>query len=87
MAAAAKEAKKPGKVKKFFSELFSELKKVSWPKFPTVLKQLWVVLLVVFIFLVFVSAVDYGLGLLHKLLISGVQEPAETAASILGLLR
>lgn len=65
-----KTVKKPKKEKKpgFFSRLgkkikdiFSELKKVTWPTFPKVLKQTGVVLLVVLAFLVVISAFDYGL--------------------------
>lgn len=42
-------------------DVFSELKKVSWPKFPKVVKQTGVVLVVVLIFLVFITAFDTGL--------------------------
>lgn len=65
-----KNVKKPKKEKKqgFFSRLgqkikdiFSELKKVTWPTFPKVLKQTGVVLLVVLAFLIVISAFDYGL--------------------------
>ena len=71
-----KEVKKPNKNKKpnFFKriglklkDVFSELKKVSWPKFPKVVKQTGVVLAVVLIFLVTITAFDYGLLELLKL--------------------
>ncbi len=39
-------------------ETFSELKRVTWPTFPTVLKTTGVVLVVVFVFLVAVTGVD-----------------------------
>ena len=49
-------------------ETFSELKRVSWPKFPTVLKTTGVVLVVVVVFLAAVTAVDAGLGALLGLI-------------------
>lgn len=53
-----------------FKETFSELKRVTWPTFPTVLKTTGVVLVIVFAFLVVVAGVDFGLekllGLLSK---------------------
>lgn len=59
--------KKPGKFKQFFinigkkcKDMFSELKRVTWPKMPTVIKQTGVVLGVVLVFLVLVTAIDYG---------------------------
>lgn len=49
-----------------FKETFSELKRVTWPKFGTVLKTTGVVLVIVFAFLVIVTGVDqlllWGLG-------------------------
>ncbi len=71
-----KEVKKPNKDKKpgFFKKLgtkikdvFAELKKVSWPKFSKVLKQTGIVLVVVLLFLVVITAFDYGLLELFKL--------------------
>ena len=66
----AKSNKKPG----FFSRLgtkikdvFSELKKVNWPTFAKVVKQTGVVLAVVVIFLVVITAFDFGLMELLKL--------------------
>ncbi len=51
-------------------ETFSELKRVTWPKFTTVLKTTGVVLVIVSAFLLIVTAVDLGLmkllGLLTK---------------------
>ena len=41
-----------------FKETFSELKRVSWPKFTTVLKTTGVVLVVVAAFLAVVTAFD-----------------------------
>ena len=66
----SKKDKKPG----FFARLggkikdvFSELKKVTWPTFPKVVKQTGVVILVVLAFLIVISAFDYGLLNLLKL--------------------
>ena len=51
-----------------FKETFSELKRVTWPTLPTVLKTTGVVLVIVFAFLVVVTGVDYLLGLLLELI-------------------
>ena len=72
-----KEVKKP-KAKKgpgFFKrvgmkikDIFSELKKVSWPTFGKVLKETGIVLAVVLVFLVVINAFDVGLDTLLKLI-------------------
>ena len=49
-------------------ETFSELKRVTWPKFSTVVKTTGVVLVIVLAFLVVVTAVDRGLLALLELL-------------------
>lgn len=49
-------------------EVFSELKRVTWPTFPTVLKTTGVVLVIVFVFLVVVTGVDFGLAYLLDLI-------------------
>ena len=49
-------------------ETFSEIKRVTWPKFPTVLKTTGVVLVIVFAFLLIVTGVDALLGWLLELL-------------------
>ena len=54
--------------KKTFSDMWSELKKVTWPKFPTVVKQTGVVLAVVLFFLVIVTAFNLGLSELLRLI-------------------
>ncbi len=41
-----------------FKETFSELKRVTWPKFPTVLKTTGLVLVIVAAFLVATTGVD-----------------------------
>ena len=51
-----------------FKETFSELKRVSWPKFTTVLKTTGVVLVIVLAFLAVVTGVDAGLTKLLELL-------------------
>ena len=52
-----------GKIK----DIFSELKKVSWPNFAKVVKKTGIVLVVVLIFLIVITGFDYGLYNLLKL--------------------
>lgn len=49
-------------------ETFSELKRVTWPTFPKVLKATGVVLVVVLVFLVVVTGINQGLQQLLKLI-------------------
>ena len=66
-----KGTKKPNIFKRFGAkckDIFSELKKVSWPTFPKVVKQTGVVIAVVVAFLVVITAFDYGLTQLLGLL-------------------
>lgn len=59
--AAQTKAKKPNVFKRlgaFFVKSWSELKKVSWPNFKTVLKNTAIVLLVVLFFAVIIFGVD-----------------------------
>lgn len=65
-----KDVKKNNKNKKpnFFKriglkikDVFSELKRVSWPTFPKIIKQTGIVIVVVLIFLVVITAFDFGL--------------------------
>ncbi len=61
MAAATQKAKKPNFFKRlgnFFVKSWSELKKVTWPTFKTVLKNTGIVLLVVLFFGVIIFGVD-----------------------------
>ncbi len=61
MAVAQQKAKKPNVFKRlgsFFVKSWSELKKVTWPTFRTVLKNLGIVLLVVLFFAVIIFGVD-----------------------------
>ncbi len=69
----AKNGKKVVKNKKSlgrkFKEIFSELKKVAWPSFNTVVKQTGVVLVVVLCFLVIIGVADIVLAQLLNLLV------------------
>lgn len=49
-----------------FKEMFSELKKVTWPDLAKVIKQTGIVLGVVLVFLVIVTAIDFGLEQILK---------------------
>ena len=51
-----------------FRETFSELKRVTWPKLPTVFKTTGVVLVVVVVFLAAVTGIDAALGALLGLI-------------------
>ncbi|MBO7187720.1 MAG: preprotein translocase subunit SecE [Clostridia bacterium] len=59
--------KKPGffaKIGKKIKEMWSELKLVSWPTFPKVLKQTGIVIVVVLVFLVCIALFDWPLTVL-----------------------
>lgn len=73
--------KKKRSIGRWFKELFSELKKVSWPSFATVVKQTLVVLVVTAIFLVILMGMDAGLGALYKLLMQGLTSGTEEAVA------
>ncbi len=67
---AKKKSDKPGFFKRLgtkIKDVFSELKKVSWPTFGKVVKQTCVVLVVVLIFLIVITAFDTGLTELVRL--------------------
>ena len=51
-------------------ETFSELKRVTWPSFPKVVKATCVVLVVVIAFTVVATAINYGLQELLKVITS-----------------
>ena len=79
-----KKNKKPNIFKRMWGkikEIFSELKKVTWPSFSTVMKQLGCVLVIVVLVLAIVMLMDLGLGYLLKLI-----KPTTTALSVLGVL-
>lgn len=65
-------------IAKFFRDIFSELKKVTWAKFRStktdkgVLSQLGTVLVIVVVFIVLITAMDLGLSKLLGLLIGTV---------------
>lgn len=63
-----KKEKRPSKVGKKVKESFSELKKVTWPTFPKVVKQTGVVLGVVVFFALVLFGFDYILKFLFKLI-------------------
>ena len=70
----SKKNKKPNIFKRMgakIKDIFSELKKVSWPTFAKILKQTGVVIVVVLIFLVVITAFDRGLLELLKLIVPG----------------
>ena len=64
-------AKKPNifvRMGKKLKETFSELKRVTWPTFPKVVRGTCVVLVVVLAFLVVVTGINYGLQALLNLI-------------------
>lgn len=64
-------AKKPNifvRMGRKIKETFSELKRVTWPTFPKVVKATCVVLVVVFVFTVVVTGINYGLQELLNLI-------------------
>ena len=66
----AKKSAKPGFFKRLglkIRDTFSEIKRVTWPNFPKVVKKTGVVLVVVLAFLVVITAFDSGLLELLKL--------------------
>lgn len=61
--------KKPNKFKaffsriaKFFREIKSEIKKITWPAVPAVFKSMGVTLVVIIVIGAFVFALDFGLN-------------------------
>ena len=68
-------AKKPNifiRMGRKIKEVFSELKKVTWPSFGKVVKTTCVELVIVLVFLVVFTAINYGLNSLLGLLSSGL---------------
>ena len=65
-----KSKKEKKSAKKKMSEIFSELKKVSWPSFGTVVKSTCVVIAVVVICTAFLFGVDKLFSFLYDLLIT-----------------
>ena len=64
-----KKDKKQGKIARSLKETKSELKKVTWPKFTTVLKQTGVVLAVTAAFLLVVFGIDMLCSWLVKFIV------------------
>ena len=63
--------KKPNIFKRIgakIKDIFSELKKVSWPTFGKILKETGIVIAVVLVFLVVITAFDVGLEALLTLI-------------------
>lgn len=56
------------RMRRSFKEMFSELKKVNWPTAKKTAASFGIVLVVVLFFLVIISAFDYGIMQLIKLL-------------------
>ena len=52
----------PGRIAKWFREMRSELKKVSWPTFKQVVNNSGIVLMAILIVGLIVSAFDFGWG-------------------------
>ena len=76
MAKSDNKVKKPNffvRVGRKFKETFSELKRVTWPTFPKVVKATCVVLVVVVSFTVVVTLINYGLQELLSV-ITGIGE-------------
>ena len=68
-----KEEKKPNifvRMGRKLKETFSEIKRVTWPTFPKVVKSTCVVIVVVVVFLVVVTGINYGLQELLNLITS-----------------
>ncbi|MCH5155851.1 MAG: preprotein translocase subunit SecE [Clostridiales bacterium] len=80
----SKKKKEPGKVRRWFKDFFSELKKVTWPSFSKVLKQTGTVLLVTVCFLLVVLAFDSLLGYLWELLLGGLSEESVVLSALVG---
>jgi preprotein translocase subunit SecE len=66
-AVAKKSSKKRGK---FFKEVVSELKKVSWPSKKELMNYTLAVLAVIAVFTVIIFVIDSGLGAIYKFVIS-----------------
>ncbi|MCD7728820.1 MAG: preprotein translocase subunit SecE [Clostridia bacterium] len=68
---AKSDSKKPNifvRMGRRLKETFSELKRVTWPSFPKVVKSTGVVLVVVLVFLVVVTGINFGLQALLDLI-------------------
>lgn len=66
----AKAAKKPNKVLKFFRDLISETKKISWPARKTVINNTIVVIVSILIIGIFIWVLDALLAFLLGLMLN-----------------
>lgn len=69
-----KSGEKIGLIKRttnFLTDVYRELKKVSWPGRAETISSTWVVLVVIFIFGFYFGIVDYIMGFLVNFLLSG----------------
>ena len=63
-------AKKPSfiaKIKRFFKDIYGEIKKIVWPNKKQVINNTGVVIVAVVVSSVFISLIDYFFGLVTKL--------------------
>ena len=68
-----KDNKKPAvgaKMRRAFKDMFTELKKVTWPTAKKTASMFGIVIVVVLFFLIIISAFDYGIMQLIKLLMN-----------------
>lgn len=77
-----KKEKKPSKAGKRLKETFAELKKVTWPKFPQVVKQTGIVLAVVVFFGLVLFGFDYILKFLFQLMTNQTYTQTELWATV-----
>lgn len=77
-----KKPKEPGKVSRWFKDFFSELKKVTWPKFTEVLKQTGIVLMVTVCFLVVMMLFDTLFGYMYKFLIGELTGGGDAVSAV-----
>lgn len=67
-AKAAKKKKPKKSIKKFFREVVSETKKVSWPNAKELTNYTTVVVVLILIFAAVIGVIDFGLGRLFTLI-------------------
>lgn len=68
-----KKVKKPSKIKTKTKEVFSELKKVTWPTFPQIVKKTATVFVVVAVFTVVLLGIDKLLQVVYDLFIGNLK--------------
>lgn len=82
-----KDGKKPGRVRRWFKDFFSELKKVTWPSFSKVLKQTGIVLLVTVIFLLVLMGFDMALKQFYDFLIGNIPSASAGEEAVAAAVR